>query len=140
MATDCTGATYLKQFIQNSHTEIYRIWMEASVNWYFLAFQLIFTPLSYPGIRIGGAFLLNMYTAPAYFACIMNLAGSLALIYCFTVKFDPISTTYNNLQLQLGSVQKLRVRGHYLSNFRDSPYSVKFSGIYPTPVTFFEFF
>ena len=114
--------------------------MEASVNWYFLAFQLIFTPLSHPGIRIGGAFLLNMYTAPAYFACIMNLAGSLALIYCFTVKFDPILTTYNNLQLQLGSVQKLRVRGHYLRIFETPLRSVKFREFTPLPVTFFEFF
>uniref|UniRef100_A0A914Z4U3 Major facilitator superfamily (MFS) profile domain-containing protein n=1 Tax=Panagrolaimus superbus TaxID=310955 RepID=A0A914Z4U3_9BILA len=45
-------------------------------------FQLIFTPLGYPGLRylnLG----INIYTAPAYFACLMNVAGAFALYFLF---------------------------------------------------------
>uniref|UniRef100_A0AC34GP51 Major facilitator superfamily (MFS) profile domain-containing protein n=1 Tax=Panagrolaimus sp. ES5 TaxID=591445 RepID=A0AC34GP51_9BILA len=45
-------------------------------------FQLVFTPLGYPGLRYLNMGI-NIYTAPAYFACFMNVAGALALYFLF---------------------------------------------------------
>lgn len=47
----------------------------------FIALQLFFTTLTYPGINLTGSLRLNMYTAPAYLACSMNVFGALALFY-----------------------------------------------------------
>jgi hypothetical protein len=43
-------------------------------------FQLMFTPFGYPGFHVFGDFYLNTYTAPACFACLINLLG-MVLIY-----------------------------------------------------------
>ena len=49
----------------------------------FVAFQLLFTPIGYPGFQIYQKVHINMYTAPAYFACAMNFFGALALFFLF---------------------------------------------------------
>ena len=40
-----------------------------------LAIQLLFTPLSYPGIEITDRLLINIYTGPAVAACLINAVG-----------------------------------------------------------------
>uniref|UniRef100_A0AC35G7R1 Major facilitator superfamily (MFS) profile domain-containing protein n=1 Tax=Panagrolaimus sp. PS1159 TaxID=55785 RepID=A0AC35G7R1_9BILA len=55
-------------------------------------FQLFFTPLGYPGLRylsLG----INIYTAPAYFACLMNVAGAFALYFLFKEVYAGVETT-----------------------------------------------
>ncbi|KAL3082806.1 hypothetical protein niasHS_010608 [Heterodera schachtii] len=47
------------------------------------AFQLLFTFISYPGFSLFGPLNFNLYTAPAYLACLMNIAGVIVLIMCF---------------------------------------------------------
>ncbi|CAD5221764.1 unnamed protein product [Bursaphelenchus okinawaensis] len=42
------------------------------------AFQIIFTVFGYPGISFLGLHI-NIFTAPAYFACLMNIAGAVWL-------------------------------------------------------------
>ncbi|KAI1700990.1 major facilitator superfamily domain-containing protein [Ditylenchus destructor] len=51
------------------------------------AFQLLFTALSYPGISLLGGIHLNLYTAPAWFACGMNAFGALALYFLFQEEY-----------------------------------------------------
>ena len=56
------------------------------------ALQLLFAPLFYPGIRLpllGTSF--NLYTAPAYLACGMNLLGALALRLYFCEEYAGLS-------------------------------------------------
>jgi hypothetical protein len=50
------------------------------------AFQLLFTPIGYPGWRfnlMGVKLRISMYTAPAYLACAMNVvcAGSIYFLF-----------------------------------------------------------
>ncbi|KAI1702611.1 major facilitator superfamily domain-containing protein [Ditylenchus destructor] len=50
------------------------------------AFQLLFTPIGYPGwhFYVGSVrWRLSMYTAPAYMACIMNAIGALSIKLLF---------------------------------------------------------
>uniref|UniRef100_A0A914HGQ2 MIR domain-containing protein n=1 Tax=Globodera rostochiensis TaxID=31243 RepID=A0A914HGQ2_GLORO len=47
------------------------------------AFQLLFTYFPYPGFSLFGVLNFNLYTAPAYLACLMNLAGVVVLFLCF---------------------------------------------------------
>ncbi|KAH7716128.1 Protein Y53G8AR.7 a [Aphelenchoides avenae] len=54
------------------------------------AFQLFFTPLSYPGIKLFGGLSMNMYTAPAYLACFMNIFGAIALYFLFKENYAGI--------------------------------------------------
>src|SRR6185437_3632651 len=59
------------------------------------ALQLLFAPLSFPGVRIpllGTSF--NLYTAPAYLACGMNLLGALALRLYFCEQYAGLSTEF----------------------------------------------
>ncbi|KAK0427107.1 hypothetical protein QR680_010064 [Steinernema hermaphroditum] len=49
------------------------------------AFQLLFTPISYPGLVIFPNFSVSMYTASAYGACMMNALG-LICVRCFFVE------------------------------------------------------
>ncbi|KAH7700050.1 Protein F27D9.2, partial [Aphelenchoides avenae] len=51
------------------------------------AFQLLFTPLSYPGFSLFGFLPVNMYTALAYFAVLMNIVGAVALHFWFTEEY-----------------------------------------------------
>lgn len=46
-------------------------------------FQLVFTPLTHPGIQLFNSFSFSMYTAPAYFACLINVIGLLLIIFFF---------------------------------------------------------
>lgn len=54
------------------------------------AMQLLFTWLNYPGYSLFGGFHLNMYTAPAYFACALNFFGALTLYLYFQEKYAGI--------------------------------------------------
>ncbi|CAD5213064.1 unnamed protein product [Bursaphelenchus okinawaensis] len=57
-------------------------------------FQLVFTPLGFPGFALLSQKLrFNLYTAPAYFACLMNIVGMSLLKYAFTEKYVGIVTT-----------------------------------------------
>ncbi|KAI1699631.1 major facilitator superfamily domain-containing protein [Ditylenchus destructor] len=51
------------------------------------AFQVLFTALSYPGIPLLGGIHMNLYTAPAWFACGMNAFGALALYFLFREEY-----------------------------------------------------
>ncbi|KAI1705430.1 major facilitator superfamily domain-containing protein [Ditylenchus destructor] len=47
------------------------------------ALQLLFTSFLYPGPTLFGNFHLNLYTAPAYLACAMNIFGAAMLFQFF---------------------------------------------------------
>jgi ceroid-lipofuscinosis MFS transporter 7 len=74
--------------------------ISSQLNWRFeiLAFQLLFTPLGYPGFQLIPGMSIDMYTAPAYFACVMNFFGLLALFFLFNesyvgiIKKNPANT------------------------------------------------
>ncbi|KAE9550506.1 hypothetical protein FO519_006280 [Halicephalobus sp. NKZ332] len=51
------------------------------------ALQLMFTPLGYPGFHLFGSLNINMYTAPAYFACLMNVVGAITLKFLFSENY-----------------------------------------------------
>ncbi|KAI1719639.1 major facilitator superfamily domain-containing protein [Ditylenchus destructor] len=51
------------------------------------AFQLFFTTLKYPGIHMLGNLRFNLYTAPAWLACAMNVFGALALYFLFREEY-----------------------------------------------------
>uniref|UniRef100_A0A1I7SRT4 MFS domain-containing protein n=1 Tax=Bursaphelenchus xylophilus TaxID=6326 RepID=A0A1I7SRT4_BURXY len=56
-------------------------------------FQLIFTPLGFPGFELFVDKLrFNLYTAPAYLACLMNIAGMGLLRFAFVEKSVGIVT------------------------------------------------
>lgn len=44
--------------------------------------QFLFTPLEYPGFRLLDTLSFNLYTAPAWLACGMNISG-LLMLFCF---------------------------------------------------------
>jgi ceroid-lipofuscinosis MFS transporter 7 len=43
--------------------------------------QFLFVPLEYPGFRLLNVLSFNLYTAPAWLACLMNLTG-LVMLFC----------------------------------------------------------
>lgn len=47
------------------------------------AFQLFFIPLSYPGIKLPFGLSLQMYNAPAYSACLLNVICILSVKFFF---------------------------------------------------------
>uniref|UniRef100_A0A914XVC4 Major facilitator superfamily (MFS) profile domain-containing protein n=1 Tax=Panagrolaimus superbus TaxID=310955 RepID=A0A914XVC4_9BILA len=47
------------------------------------AFQLIFTPLGAKGYKVFGQLYFNIYTGPAFLACIINVAAYLLVYFCF---------------------------------------------------------
>ena len=60
--------------------------------WYiFLAFQYFFSYLPYPGFNISGNLRLNLYTAPAFFALVMNIFGAVVLFTIFDEHCECIS-------------------------------------------------
>ncbi|KAH7723393.1 Protein F27D9.2 [Aphelenchoides avenae] len=54
------------------------------------AFQFLFTPLTYPGVQLFTGMSFNMYTAPAYFACAINIFGAMALYFLFRENYAGI--------------------------------------------------
>uniref|UniRef100_A0A914I7I3 Uncharacterized protein n=1 Tax=Globodera rostochiensis TaxID=31243 RepID=A0A914I7I3_GLORO len=54
-----------------------------------LAFQLLFTPFGYPGIRLFGLrnFSVSMYTAPAFMACAMNCVNAVCIRTMFAENY-----------------------------------------------------
>lgn len=55
------------------------------------ALQLLFTSLKYPGPSFfHGLLHLNLYTAPAYLACLMNAFGVLILYFYFVEKYEGV--------------------------------------------------
>ncbi|CAJ0921325.1 unnamed protein product, partial [Mesorhabditis belari] len=46
-------------------------------------FQILFTPLDYPGYQVFGKFLVNMYTGPAMMGILVNLLSALMMIFAF---------------------------------------------------------
>ncbi|KAE9550505.1 hypothetical protein FO519_006279 [Halicephalobus sp. NKZ332] len=60
------------------------------------ALQLIFTPLGYPGFQLFHTLTINMYTAPAYLACSMNVFGAVALKFLFKENYAGIVETKSN--------------------------------------------
>ncbi|KAK0427221.1 hypothetical protein QR680_010118 [Steinernema hermaphroditum] len=55
------------------------------------AFQMFFTPISYPGWVIFGGLSVSMYTMPAYAACTMNLFALFTLHFCFKESYAGLS-------------------------------------------------
>ena len=53
-------------------------------------FQLLFSPLRYPGFGLTEHLKFNLYTAPAYFAIIANIFGILILFFCFEENYAGI--------------------------------------------------
>uniref|UniRef100_A0A183C112 MFS domain-containing protein n=1 Tax=Globodera pallida TaxID=36090 RepID=A0A183C112_GLOPA len=53
------------------------------------AFQLLFTPFGYPGIRLFGLrnFSVSMYTAPAFMACAMNCVNAVCIRTMFAENY-----------------------------------------------------
>ncbi|CEF66825.1 Major facilitator superfamily and Major facilitator superfamily domain, general substrate transporter and Major facilitator superfamily domain-containing protein [Strongyloides ratti] len=47
------------------------------------AFQAMFSGLSYPGLRIFSNVYFNIYTAPAFLACLINILGMIVLYFFF---------------------------------------------------------
>uniref|UniRef100_A0A0K0EZB2 MFS domain-containing protein n=1 Tax=Strongyloides venezuelensis TaxID=75913 RepID=A0A0K0EZB2_STRVS len=47
------------------------------------AFQAMFAGISYPGYRIFSDVYFNLYTGPAFLACVMNILGMLVLYFFF---------------------------------------------------------
>ncbi|KAK0427103.1 hypothetical protein QR680_010063 [Steinernema hermaphroditum] len=54
------------------------------------AIQILFTPLSYPGLVLFHNFRVNMYTASAYGACTMNIVSYLCLRFLFVENYSGI--------------------------------------------------
>jgi hypothetical protein len=52
-----------------------------------LAFQLLFTSFAYPGFTFFGNLRFNLYTAPAFLACAMNLFGAIILHFLFKEQY-----------------------------------------------------
>jgi MFS family permease len=50
-------------------------------------FQLLFTPVAYPGPQLFGLLSFNLYTLPAYLASAMNVAGLLMLYFLFNESY-----------------------------------------------------
>jgi hypothetical protein len=51
------------------------------------AFQLLFTSFAYPGIVFFDQLRFNLYTAPAFLACLMNLLGAFVLHLLFKEQY-----------------------------------------------------
>uniref|UniRef100_A0A914VXB3 Major facilitator superfamily domain containing 8 n=1 Tax=Plectus sambesii TaxID=2011161 RepID=A0A914VXB3_9BILA len=68
------------------------------------AFQIAFTPIGYPGIQLG-PIKLDMYTAPAYLACVMNTVGFICLLTLFKENYAAISNE-EKLQNRFHAVPK----------------------------------
>lgn len=47
------------------------------------AFQLLFTPLGAKGYQVFHRLYFNIYTGPAFLACIINIAAYLLVYFCF---------------------------------------------------------
>ncbi|CAD5233286.1 unnamed protein product [Bursaphelenchus xylophilus] len=64
------------------------------------ALQLLFTPLSYPGIPITSGLLFNMYTTPALFGLLASLLGILVLNCVFQERYAGILEKSGKLEKQ----------------------------------------
>lgn len=70
--------------------------------------QLVFIPLGFPGVRLIGPFYIryklldiiritfSIYTAPAYFSCLINVACLACLWILFDEKYAGLANTCNN--------------------------------------------
>uniref|UniRef100_A0AC34RDX2 Uncharacterized protein n=1 Tax=Panagrolaimus sp. JU765 TaxID=591449 RepID=A0AC34RDX2_9BILA len=58
--------------------------------------QLIFTPFGPTGFKLFNFIPINMYTAPGYLACAMNIVGGILLHFYFQEKYAGIIETNNN--------------------------------------------
>uniref|UniRef100_A0A914YM92 Major facilitator superfamily (MFS) profile domain-containing protein n=1 Tax=Panagrolaimus superbus TaxID=310955 RepID=A0A914YM92_9BILA len=75
-------------------------------------FQLVFTPIGYPGFKLFGIITINLYTAPAYLACLMNIVGAIALKFLFKESYAGIEeagpkTETDDSSLEIKSPPKL---------------------------------
>jgi hypothetical protein len=72
------------------------------------AFQYAFTPFKHPGPSIFNLYHLNLYTMPAYLACVINLLGIVALYTLFVEKYDGIIDEVRNFEVFGGKIWKIR--------------------------------
>lgn len=82
--------------------------------------QLVFTPLGYPGFKLFNVLSINMYTAPAYLACLMNLMGALSLKFLFTEQYAGIiepKSNSSNADKKLPSYDMIAVLVCYAARF-----------------------
>lgn len=86
-----TDKTYFSQKRKDNTLSHIQYQSKISPKTNITAFQLLFTPIGYPGWRLFALgkrasfaqLWLSMYTAPAYMACTMNIVGALSIRYCF---------------------------------------------------------
>lgn len=68
------------------------------------AFQLLFTFIPYPGLDMFGFSQLkfNLFTAPAFLACLMNIVGAVVLLTCFTEHYAGLNEAESAEGIELG--------------------------------------
>lgn len=58
----------------------------------FSVFQLMFSPIDHPGLVLFNSLSIHIYTAPAYAAVLMNIAGLLSLYLLFRENYAGVDT------------------------------------------------
>ncbi|CAD5234076.1 unnamed protein product [Bursaphelenchus xylophilus] len=80
-------------------------------------FQLLFIPLDYPGFHFLGIFKVNMYTAPAYMACCMNLFCALITKKFFVENYAGIVTSEDGEKVRLPPFDKKAIVVCHMTRF-----------------------
>ncbi|KAI6221895.1 hypothetical protein M3Y99_01525800 [Aphelenchoides fujianensis] len=71
---------------------------------------LLFTPFGWPGVRIVGHLFASTFTAPAAFACVINVAGLVCLFVFFEERYAGL---VDESRLQASGQEKARVLPRY---------------------------
>uniref|UniRef100_A0A915MBD3 Major facilitator superfamily (MFS) profile domain-containing protein n=1 Tax=Meloidogyne javanica TaxID=6303 RepID=A0A915MBD3_MELJA len=82
------------------------------------AFQLLFTPIGYPGpnILISGL-MLSMYTAPALMACIMNAVNAFCIFAYFREVYAGVISSRSQINRNEPALPKIDKRALFLCYF-----------------------
>ncbi|CAK5106238.1 unnamed protein product [Meloidogyne enterolobii] len=82
------------------------------------AFQLLFTPIGYPGpnIFISGL-MLSMYTAPALMACIMNAVNAFCIFTYFREVYAGVMSSRSQINRNEPALPKIDKRALFLCYF-----------------------
>lgn len=61
---------------------------------------MIFVPIGYPGWQLFNSFQLSMYTAPAIFACMVNVVAIFTMLFVFEERYAGLANEkVSNLKL-----------------------------------------
>ncbi|CAD5230031.1 unnamed protein product [Bursaphelenchus okinawaensis] len=80
-------------------------------------FQLLFIPLDYPGVTFFNFIKLNMYTAPAYMACCMNMFCALITKRFFVENYAGIATNEDGEKVRLPPYDKKAIVVCHMTRF-----------------------